>query len=246
MQRRTLDGPEPVSKTDLATNTLRDQIITLSLEPGYNIDEKFLLSRFDFGRTPLREALNRLIAEGLIESRGSRGLRVSPLNLSNTRELFDAYILAERMVASVLVFNDDGLVSDLLDIQKTYEAHTQSVDFLKVTKTNAAFHNRLAAATQNAIIARYSEQLTNLARRISFYIFKSEFGREAPNRDLEERLFQRPINEHQGIIDAIEATDRDQLVELMTNHAKYFRDRLRKLIGGSAPCDLDFTIVQER
>ncbi|MGI9500462.1 MAG: GntR family transcriptional regulator [Geminicoccaceae bacterium] len=244
-QLKSITRPEPISKTDLATNVLRDQIVDLSLEPGFNIDEKFLLSRFEYGRTPLREALNRLISEGLIESRGSRGLRVTPLSLTNTRELFDAYILAERMVASILVFGDDGLVNDLKQIEAGYEDYANRLDFLKVTETNAAFHSRLAAATQNAIIARYSAQLANLARRVSYYIFKTEFNRQALDHQKEVMLFERAIGEHWEIIRAIEKRNRDDLIEVMTGHAQYFRDRLRNLIGGATACDLDF-LLDER
>ena len=217
---------------------MRDRIIDLTLEPGYNIDEKSLLAKFDFGRTPLREALNRLIVEGLIESRGSRGMRVTPMSLSNTRELFDAYILAERMVASILIFSDESLVDDLNSIETIYEAKAGRFDFLEVTEANAAFHNRLAGATRNTLVARYSAQLQNLARRVSFYIFTSE----ANDAREDAHLFDRPIEEHRQIIAAIEDRDRDHLIGLMTGHAMYFRDRLRKLIGRTECGDVDLVL----
>ena len=237
-----LESSEPVSKTQFATRTLRDAIIDLTLAPGENIDEKHLQNRYGFGRTPLREALNRLISEGLIQQRGTRGLCVAPLNLEEVRELFDAYILCERMVASVLVFSDEDLVHDLRLIEARYEDYAAELDFLKVTGSNAAFHNRLARATQNALITRYSEQLANLARRVSFYIFKNELGKDPHTAETNARIFDRAIEEHRSIIAAVESGERDKLVGVVTGHATYFRDRLRNLIGGKASFEVDFHI----
>ena len=239
----TIQPGETVSKTDSATSLLRNRIIDLSLEPGYNIDEKQLLSELDVGRTPLREALNRLISEGLIESRGNRGLRVTPLTLTQTRELFEAYILSERTIASILVFSDPGLVDDLRSIEERYERRTEEFDFLGVTSTNAEFHHRLATATQNSFVTRYAWQLTNLARRISFFIFRDEYRR---TDDVEHRnalLFDLAIKQHLKIIQAIEDRDRPTLIAEMTSHADYFRKRLLHLLSRSPAEEVDLTFT---
>lgn len=231
---------EAISKTDGATDLLRDRIIDLSLEPGYNIDEKKLLVEFGIGRTPLREALNRLISEGLIEARGTRGLRVTPLDLTNTRELFEAYIISERMVASILRFDDPGIVEDLEEIQTAYESVTASLDILNVTAHNAAFHRRLAEATQNSFVKQYSWQLSNLARRISFFIFRDE-QRRGPHFEPESTpLFGRAIEEHWKIILSIKTGDRSALVNEMTTHAQYFQERLSNLMTRSMGQEIDF------
>ena len=240
----TIKPGETVSKTDSATSLLRNRIIDLSLEPGSNVDEKLLLSDFQIGRTPLREALNRLIAEGLIESRGNRGLRVTPFTLTNTRELFEAYILSERMVASILVFSDPGLADDLCSIERQYEERAGELDFLGVTATNAEFHFRLAAATQNRFISRYAWQLTNLARRISFFIFRDEYGRMSTADGQNTSLFDLAIRQHLKIIQAIGDRDRPTLVAEMACHAAYFRDRLAHLLSRSPDTDVDLTLAR--
>ena len=85
--------------TDMATNELRDRILDLTLAPSERLDEKMLLKRFAFGRTPIREALNRLIAEGLVESKNNRGAYVAAMSLEQTLELLEAYVLSERVLA---------------------------------------------------------------------------------------------------------------------------------------------------
>ena len=59
---------DSASLADLATNMLRNKILDLSLAPSEHLEDRILLEKFSFGRTPLREALNRLMSEGLVET----------------------------------------------------------------------------------------------------------------------------------------------------------------------------------
>ena len=225
------------SLTDRATKTLRNRILDLTLEPGIRLDEKFLLRSFDYGRTPMREALNRLIVEGLVESSGNRGVRVTPLNLNNILELFDAYTMSERMVASVLRFDDTDLVEDLSRIQANYVVVAEASNLLEVTELNVKFHSRLAEATRNKFIGDYSIRLHNLARRLSYFIYQKESTQDGGA----ENLFTVPKNDHNLIIAAIDENNRERLVSLMTSHANFFRDRLSRLINEARGADIEFT-----
>lgn len=229
--------PESRSLTDQATRTVRNHILDLTLSPGMTLDERYLLERFEFGRTPMREALNRLIVEGLVVSRGPRGVQVAPLNIEATVELFDAYVMSERMVASALKFNEPNLLDDLEQLQGKYERNLDESDLLRVTELNALFHNRLAAATQNAFIRDYSYKLHNLARRLSYFIYK----REASQEDFASKLFDRPRRDHLSIIDAIRTADRKHLIDLLTDHAVFFRTRLARIINEDHSAEIDFT-----
>ena len=225
------------SLTDQATKTLRDRILDLTLNPGMRLDEKYLLSKFKYGRTPMREVLNRLIVEGLVETNRNRGVRVTPLNLNNVFQLFDAYVLSERMVASVLNMNEPDLVSDLQVIQDDYDRVSTAAHLLRVTEVNAQFHNRLALATQNSFIGHYSSSLHNLARRLSYFIYQKEDTLSQGTAN----LFGRPRDDHKLIIADIKGNDRENLVTHMTEHATFFRRRLSRLIEQSFGADVVFT-----
>ena len=170
-------------------------------------------------------------------------MRVTPLTLTNTRELFEAYILSERAVASVLVFSDPGLVDDLRLIETRYERRAGELDFLGVTTTNAEFHHRLATATQNRFVARNAWQLTNLARRISFFIFRDEYRRMDDAEDRNASLFELAIRQHLKIVQAIADRDRPTLVAEMTSHADYFRERLLHLLSRSPATETDLNLA---
>ena len=225
-----------LSLTDKATRSVRDHILNLTLSPGMTLDERYLLERYPFGRTPMREALNRLIVEGLVVSRGLRGVQVLPLNIDSTVELFDAYVMSERMVAWAVMFGDPNLMPDLEGLHRDYVQNLDETGLLRVTELNARFHNRIAVATQNTFIEAYSKKLHNLARRLSYFIYK----REAAAGGFSTTLFDKPRRDHESIIEAIRAADRDGLVRLLTDHAILFRSRLARIINEDNSTDIDF------
>jgi DNA-binding GntR family transcriptional regulator len=229
------------SLADRATNVLRNRILDLTLAPGAPLDERYLLENFDYGRTPMREALNRLIAEGLVETRGNRGMQVSPLNLSSTIQLLDAYVLCERMIASILYFDDKDLVTDLETLQGDYDAIAATGDILRVTEQNARFHYRLARATRNTFVRQYSSRLHNLARRLSYYIYQRESVISGGTAD----LFQAISEDHKQIIAAISTGNRGELVEKTTEHANLFRERLSRLVNSSQISGVDFLLERQ-
>lgn len=236
-ERRTPhDDKETMSLTDRATQTVRDRILDLTLAPGMILDERQILEKFEFGRTPMREALNRLISEGLVVARGQRGLQVAPLNIASAVELFDAYVMSERMVAFALCFSDAGLVDDLRQLHAAYAESLAPTDLLRVTELNVLFHRRLASATRNIYIEEYSGKLHKLARRLSYFIYK----REAAMDTLAPTLFDKPRADHERIIETIEKHDRQGLIDELTSHAIFFRTRLARIISEDRSLNLEF------
>ena len=75
---------------------LRHQIIALEIEPGADLDEQQLVKKFGVSRTPVREALIRLSAEGLVEIRKNRGATVTSLDILTLQSIFEAGDLIEK------------------------------------------------------------------------------------------------------------------------------------------------------
>ncbi|MBN9141602.1 MAG: GntR family transcriptional regulator [Micrococcales bacterium] len=96
--------------SDRAYESLRDEILQWRLAPGTVLGEVEQAARLGVSRTPLREALSRLLADGLVEAQSGRGLVVSSADVSDVRGLFElraaletaaAALAAERREASV-------------------------------------------------------------------------------------------------------------------------------------------------
>ena len=75
--------------SDRAYQTLRDEIVEWELRPGSVLGEVEQSTRLGVSRTPLREALTRLMADGLVSSQSGRGLVVTDLSLASIREIFE-------------------------------------------------------------------------------------------------------------------------------------------------------------
>lgn len=230
-----------MSLTDAASKLLRDHIIDLTLAPGERIDEKVLLKKFALSRTPVREALNRLSAEGLVEVRSNHGAYVASMSLKHTMDLLSAYVLCERMVASMSNLSDPDLAADLTQIQKRYERVAERRDLLKITELNGVFHARIAATTSNQFVIQYAADLHNLARRVSFFVYQKEKD-QSQNFDFQRK---RINGQHHDIIDAVRRNDRAAFIQICTDHANVFRQRLCAIIGDSTDDEIDFASVLE-
>ncbi len=216
---------QPLAVT--ATNTIRDRILDLTLRPGTQLDEAILRDRLGISRTPAREALNRLVTEGLVEARANRGFFVRPLDLSDTAQFFDAYVVAERSCAYFCRFANENLVPDLQDIQAEHERAIRRNRFLEISQHNAAFHGRIAEATENPYLIDFCGRLHNLARRLAYFVYASE----ADDRSLLDAQQQHIVDEHHRIIGAIEQADRNLLLTEMTAHAERFQHRISRFVS---------------
>jgi DNA-binding GntR family transcriptional regulator len=210
-----------------ATNTIRDRIVDLTLSPGTQLDEAVLRDRLRVSRTPAREALNRLVTEGLVESRANRGFFVRALDLSDTAQFFDAYMVSERSSAYFCRFKNQNLVADLQDIQAEHERAIRRNRFLDVSQHNAAFHVRIAEGTENSYLIDYSSKLHNLARRLAYFVYANEADDQALLNTQQRHI----VEEHYRIIGAIENADRTTLLDEMTAHAERFQHRISRFVS---------------
>jgi len=214
------------SLTETAVEIIRSRILDLTLAPGTRIDDRLLMKRFGMGRTPAREAFNRLAAEGLITIQRNRGAFVRPLDLADVRPFFDAYAASERLVGFFCRTDDAGLAEDLRAIEGQYEAPLAGGDFLEVTRMNAAFHRRIAAATGNEYIRDFAVRLYNHARRLSYLTYHATSGADG-RRGMQERI----VADHGAVIQAIARHDNDALIDVLTRHAQFFHERILQAVG---------------
>ena len=92
-------GSENASLTDQAYRRLEELIVTLQLAPGSVVSESALSKRLGIGRTPIREALQRLARERLVVVLPRRGIMVSDINVSTQLRLLEARRELERLIA---------------------------------------------------------------------------------------------------------------------------------------------------
>jgi len=90
--------PESASLAEQAYRALEEQLVTLELAPGELIAEKDLMDMAGIGRTPVREAIQRLSAEGLLQVLPRKGLMVTPVRRSDLVQIMEARRVLERLL----------------------------------------------------------------------------------------------------------------------------------------------------
>ena len=100
-RRPRASQPEDGTLTDRAYRELEEMIVTLQLSPGTVLSEQALSARLKIGRTPIREALQRLARDGLVVIMPRRGIMVSEINLRLQLRLLEVRRELERLMASL-------------------------------------------------------------------------------------------------------------------------------------------------
>ncbi|MEH2470861.1 DNA-binding GntR family transcriptional regulator [Nitrobacteraceae bacterium AZCC 2161] len=226
--RKAVKKPREASQTEAAVDLIRSRIIDMSLEPGSKLDEPLLRNHFKLGRTPAREAISRLVAEGLVTIFPNRGgMFVRGLDLVEIGEVIMAYQLVESILAQLCRFEDQDLVTDLEEIQARYTREVRTKSFLGITSVNEEFHLRMHRSIDNALFYEFALSTHRHLRRLLVLIYKIENTK----KNVLESQMEINISEHMGIIDAIRRGDRATLNQLLPAHAQQAQTRLTRILG---------------
>ena len=217
---------------------IRNRILDLTLPPGSRIDDRLLMDRFNMGRTPAREAFNRIASEGLIIIERNRGAFVRPLDIQHIQHFFDAYIASERIVGYFCRLDDPTLERDVAEIQRSYLAAYAKEQLLQMTRANARLHGRIAVATRNEYVAENALRLYNHARRLSYFSYMLEQDFISDQRETQAMIKA----DHDDIIDTLRKKAEGRLVDILSRHAVMFHSRITRVLsktrGENAPVPL--------
>jgi DNA-binding GntR family transcriptional regulator len=192
------------SGADTVYETLRTEILTLKMEPGTLLDETDLAERFGLSRSPIREALIRLAAEGLVKTLRNRSSIVAPFDMIAIPSFLDASELLYRLTARLAATNRTQ--AQLARIKQIHDQHSKATrerDMALMISLNREFHLEIADASGNAFYVTWMRQLLDQGQRIlgSYLLDVAELE----NHSLEGHW----INTHMSIVSAIEARDAD-------------------------------------
>ncbi len=177
----------PVSTLDLAPEdnqpltaqaylALERMIVMLELDPGASYTEAAILSRLAFGRTPVREALQRLEWEGLVEIRPRAGIAIAPLNAADWVKVTETRFGPERLlVRSAAQGSGTNAHVALREAGTAMQKALVSENTMMFLRADKAFDTALAAASDNPFAARLAAPLQTHSRRF-WYRYQSDTG----------------------------------------------------------------------
>jgi DNA-binding GntR family transcriptional regulator len=210
-----------VTKTELALHELRDRILRLTLEPGQPIVIDETARQLGISPIPVREALQMLAAEGLIEIRPHIGVIVAPITRRSVVELFTLLEGLETAVCrhAVAAATADDL-ADLTGLLEQLDTVRVNREADRWARLNGAFHHALSAL---AGLPRVNEELQRAldhwdrVRRVFFADVLSHRAAEAQT-------------EHWQILDAVKAHNSDRVEALLRAHNRVALDHYLKLL----------------
>lgn len=186
---------------------IRDMIRKGKLRIGQKIIEEDMCKELGVSRTPLREALRSLSAEGLIKLIPNRGAFVSQLSTSEISELFEVMAILEGACARVLAkYISDESFSKLEALHKELEAHHKANDHESYIKTNNRYHTFVQRMTGNKTLY---DVIGGLREKALLYRYRQLY---VPDR------FDQSIEEHRLLLEAFRKRDSDEAEKVMKNH----------------------------
>ncbi|MPM59357.1 hypothetical protein SDC9_106197 [bioreactor metagenome] len=193
--------------------TLRDMAISYQLRPGERLSEIELAAQLGVSRTPVREALARLVTEGFLEP-CTRGYMRRPLQVQDVLDLYEARMAVERECLRYAVERaTDVQIAEMQSFLNLSRAAPPGTAVRELVELDEAFHNRIAAMSGNAELAR---MLGNLNERVRFirWIDMENVGRDSTQK------------EHGAIADAIAQRDAKAAAALMDDHIALRREQI--------------------
>lgn len=213
MRARTLPSSRTSSRADVAHQALRQAIIEQALPPGTKLPEDEIGREFGMSRTLARTTLQKLEAEGLVETRRKRTATVAKPTLQEARQIFEVRRALEREAVRLVAHRWQPEFGAALDghIREEEEAVAAGREALSI-RLAGEFHSKLCALAGNVLLHKY---LGELVSRCSLIL--ATFGRPHSS--------ECGIAEHRAIVAALRKRDAETAVALMDAHVGSVEER---------------------
>ena len=202
--------PEPIGRTALAveiTNRLRQMILEGQLEPGGKINEKLLTEQFGVSRTPLREALKVLAAEGLLDLIPHRGAVITRQSEGELAEVFRVLAALEGLAGELAtVAASDAALKEIEAMTQKLRRSYEETDRPTYFRINQGIHKAILQAADNETLLRSHELLAYRVQRARY------------QANLTADRWRAAVEEHEAIAEALCARDGATTARLMKEH----------------------------
>jgi DNA-binding GntR family transcriptional regulator len=212
--------------TDLAYDSIRELIISGRANMGDRLVETQLSESLGISRAPIREALQKLAGEGLVEGSAHHGAYVTTLTAQDIADLYNVRLGLET-VALRLFMTSDAPTASLRDAVRRMEKAAKAGDMTRLVRAELDFHRRIAEGSGNALLVRLYSELE---------------GRVLLALALDDALFERLEDialEHVPVLEAIEAGDTDHAARTLQAHIVSTVGSLLERLDGGSPALLD-------
>lgn len=217
------------SLTSRLTQTLRDELLNGAFKPGQPLRLNQLCEQFDVSLSPLREAMSRLAAEGLVIAQDQRGYQVAPVSLKNHEEITALRVMLEPCaLRAAMAQGGEEWEVDLVAAhhrlqmieKRTAVAGEAPADW---EQRHREFHLTLIGAGQMPVLTQFCEKLLDFSDR-----YRRIFLRTRP-------LDRNIPDEHDAILKAALARDAETACALLTQHIERTAANISRMLKTEPP-----------
>jgi DNA-binding GntR family transcriptional regulator len=199
---------------------LKRRILSLELKPGERVYEPAMASALQVSRTPLREAIRRLISEGLLEQQPTGGVLVPALDEGAISELYEVRAAMESLMARNACLK--ATPGDIEDLNGILERNAAMVTFADdAMQQGMALHARIAAIAGNSWARRFHSQISSHMERYRHFTNSTQERRD------------QALAQHRTLVDAVAGGDPEKAAAIAFEHVMGARDAAVRAISGA-------------
>ncbi len=212
------EAVEQRSQGELAYLRILERIVSLEMPPGSVVNEARLREELGIGRTPIREALQRLARENLVRSVPHRGTFVTDVNITDLARITEVRVVLEahaaRLAAEKLSPADREAIEERLELL----ARGYVTDQRDLMQLDQRIHRTIYRSARNAFLESTLERYFNLSLRLWYLVL-----------DREVRL-REAVDDHVELLRAILGGDGELSETIMRKHVTGFEHEIRKVL----------------
>jgi DNA-binding GntR family transcriptional regulator len=224
MIQKTDQPNNSITRIEEAYRQIKQMIFDQKLIPGQRLVNQDLVDKLNMSRTPIINALNRLVQDGFVAFESFRGFYVKPIDL---QEVWDAFGVREALevytVEQAIKLSDDGDIRELEDKLREHADYQPHYYTRKKFLLDSNFHFQIAAMTKNNVLK---------------WLLKRNFEHIYLRARLENYDIQRmavAADEHNRIVRKMKNKDIIGSIELMRNHIQKARDLVIRALADEEP-----------
>jgi DNA-binding GntR family transcriptional regulator len=208
------------SKADQAYEVIKTDILTNLLDPGSTIAQADLVERYDFGITPVREALKKLETEGYVHTVPRFGYVITPITPQDVEDIYELRLILETAALRLAVqhASDDQLAQLREHVNFIYTFQNRE-SYLQFLEDNIAFHTSIALMSGNRRLAETLAKILSEMTRIF------TLGLDLRDSALEMR------DEHLALASALSARDLGRAETILTGQISSSRQRVVEMLS---------------
>ena len=204
--------------SDKAYQLIRHKIITLELPPLSPIDEQALMEDLQLGRTPIREALQRLASEGLVLLAPRRGMFVADIGITDLQKIFEMRMILEGFCARLAA--ERATPGQLAEMEAVIQdlAQVPTGDGRALMTIDERFHELIYEAADNEFLTDTLRRLHALSHRI-WHLVLDRIGSVRP-----------AMEQHISITAALKAGEGAEAEKLLQQHVSEFQQQIKAAV----------------